>query len=159
MRFPTRLTDTVCALIDRSSSLLTDWSDADVRRFAASSPSGLMEDVAAPAASRDDWRSDAERDDSWPACRRRRLCSAEAVRPGPRGRDLRTRSASPKSIISTILSRLLDEALEDPSLNVREMSGAGHNIVTGSSRRRERWRLRQPLSLTMPALHRKVSAS
>jgi tRNA nucleotidyltransferase/poly(A) polymerase len=126
LRFPSRQTELVCALIDAVSvPYAAGWSDADVRRYMARLPAGLIEDVIMLRGARAAGAigSDPAREEELATRMREQAASEPPLALSDLavdGRDLQVSLGLPEGpLIGTILERLLDEVLEEPSLNDR----------------------------------------
>lgn len=126
LRIPGRESEAVCTLIEAASARYSpDWSDAVLRRFMARVAAELLEDLLTLRHARAmtvDEAAVAREDDL--ATRLRAQRSAEApltlTALAIDGRDLRDTLGIPEGpLIGAILGRLLEDVIEDPSLNRR----------------------------------------
>ena len=126
LRVSARESDAVCALIEAAPAPYSpDWSDAVLRRFMARVPAELLDDVLALRRARAQALDEAEvASEDELATRLRAQRSAEAPLTlsslAIDGRDLRDTLGIPEGpLIGAILDRLLEDVIEDPSLNRR----------------------------------------
>lgn len=126
LRISSRESDAVCTLIAATRAHYSpDWSDAALRHFMARVPTELLDDVLALRRARSLAIDEAAvaREDEFAA---RMLAQRSAAAPlvltalAIDGRDLRDTLGIPEGpLIGAILERLLQDVIEDPSLNRR----------------------------------------
>ena len=124
--------EAVCRLIELAmTDYPPDWSDADVRRYVGQAPPGLIDDLLALRLARAQAAGDQAAGVTTGVIREGELAErvqAQRLAGAPLslselavdGRDLRETMGLPEGrIIGSILERLLDDVIEDPSLNQR----------------------------------------
>lgn len=126
LRISARESDAVCALIEAAPAPYSpDWSDAVLRRFMARVPAELLDDVLALRRARAqalDEAALAAEDELATRLRDQRSAEAPLTLSSLAidGRDLRDTLGIPEGpLIGAILDRLLEDVIEDPSLNRR----------------------------------------
>ena len=126
MRVASREREAVCLLIDRARvTAASHWSDADVRRYMASVPAELLDELLAlrrARASVDEAAAAAREGELAERMRSQRLagCALVIGELAVDGRDLQaTLGIAEGPAIDLILERLLADVIEDPSLYQR----------------------------------------
>jgi tRNA nucleotidyltransferase (CCA-adding enzyme) len=126
LRISARESDAVCALVEAvPAAYAPDWSDVVLRRFMARLPAQLLDDLLALRRARAQALDEAAvGSEDELAARLRAQRSAQApltlAALAIDGRDLRDTLGIPEGpLIGAILERLLEDVIEDPSLNRR----------------------------------------